>query len=68
MCVKVDDFEDKATLTLQIVGEQNAQKEDVRLSKILCKTELWKINLVRFNRLKSILDTRGVTIHQCIEA
>lgn len=25
MCVKVDDFEDKATLTLQIVGEQNVE-------------------------------------------
>lgn len=25
MCVKVDDFEDKASLTLQIVGEQNVE-------------------------------------------
>lgn len=25
MCVKVDDFDDKATLTLQIVGEQNIE-------------------------------------------
>lgn len=26
MCVKVEDFEDKASLTLQIVGEQNVKE------------------------------------------
>lgn len=36
MCVKVDDFEDKATLVLQIVGEGNVQvaSEERRLAEV----------------------------------
>lgn len=35
MCVKVDDFEDKASLTLQIVGEQNIDVLAKRLHRTI---------------------------------
>lgn len=44
MCVKVDDFEDKASLTLQIVGEQNIDA----LSKIFHRTVQYTAKAGRF--------------------